>query len=82
MFGISELQRRNASPVTHLLRLALKAKLDLDDSAENETANASTKPAWQIVLLTEAVHFRFLGLPRLAARCDVTLVQPGAWSRL
>jgi hypothetical protein len=57
MFGISELQRRNASPVHICCASGLKAKLELDDSAENETANASTKPAWRIALVKEAVIF-------------------------
>jgi hypothetical protein len=57
MFGISELQRRNASPVHICCASALKAKLELDDSAEKETANASTKPAWRRVLVKEAVIF-------------------------
>jgi hypothetical protein len=41
---------------------ALKAKLELDDSAEKETANASTKPAWRIVLVKEAVILGSSGL--------------------
>jgi len=69
MFGISELQRRNASPYNICCASALKAKLELDDSAEKETANASTKPAWRIVLVKVAVIFEFLGWPRVAARC-------------
>src|ERR1700687_3696596 len=62
MLGISELQRRNASPVHICCASALNAKLELDDSAEKETANASTKPAWRIVLVKEAVIFGLLGL--------------------
>src|SRR5476651_2021278 len=53
--GISELQRRKASPVHIDCASALKAKLALDDSAEKETAKASTKPAWRSVLVTDAV---------------------------
>jgi hypothetical protein len=34
---------------------ALKAKLELDESAEKETAKATTRPAWRIVLLRDAV---------------------------
>src|ERR1700694_70784 len=57
MSGISELHRRNASPV-HICRAsALKAKPEVDTSAENETANAATKPAWRIVLVKEAGIF-------------------------
>src|SRR5260370_2621276 len=65
MFGISELQRRNASPVHSCCASALKAKLELDDSAENETANASTKPAWRIVRVEEAGIFGFSVAPRV-----------------
>src|SRR5713226_4288993 len=57
MLGISELQSRNASPVHICCASALKAKLALEDNAEKETANASTKPAWRIVLVREAVIF-------------------------
>src|SRR6202022_1016599 len=55
MLGISELQRRNASPVHICCASALKAKLELDDSAEKETAKANTKPAWRIVPVRNAV---------------------------
>jgi hypothetical protein len=55
MFGISELQRRNASPVHICCASALKAKLELDESAEKETAKATINPAWRIVLLQDAV---------------------------
>jgi hypothetical protein len=55
IFGISELQRRNASPVHICCASALKAKLELDESAEKETAKATTKPARRIVLLRDAV---------------------------
>src|SRR6202041_2019714 len=57
MFGISEAQRRNASPVHICWASALKAKLDVDDRAETETANASIKPAWRMVLVRDAVIF-------------------------
>jgi hypothetical protein len=69
MLGISELQRRNASPVHIDCASALKAKLELDDSAEKESAKARAKPAWRIVLVKEAVIVGSLGLPRVAARC-------------
>ena len=43
MFGISELHRRNASPVHICCASALKAKLDVDDSAEKDAAKVSAK---------------------------------------
>jgi hypothetical protein len=55
--GISEPQRRNASPVHICWASALKAKLDVDDTAEMETAKAKTKPAWRSVLVKDAVIF-------------------------
>ena len=45
MLGISELHSRNASLVHICCASALKAKLDVDDSAETEAAKASTKVA-------------------------------------
>ena len=57
MLGISELQRRNASPVHIYCASALKAKLEVDASAEKEPAKASTKPARRIVLVKDAVIF-------------------------
>jgi hypothetical protein len=69
MFGISELQRRNASPVHICCASALKAKLEVDDSADTETAKASTKPAWRRVLVKEAVMVGSCGWPLVAARC-------------
>ena len=57
MLGISELHSRNASPVHICCASALKAKLEVDDSAEIETANASIKPALRIVWLREVVIF-------------------------
>ena len=53
-FGISELQRRNASLVHICCASALNAKLGLDDKAETEAAKANTKPAWRILLVKEA----------------------------
>src|SRR5579863_361356 len=47
MSGISELHRRNASPVHICWASALNAKLDVDDSDDKETATASTRPAWR-----------------------------------
>src|ERR1700712_2312821 len=43
MFGISELQRRKASPVHICCASALKAKLEVDVTAEIETANATMR---------------------------------------
>src|SRR5882757_697106 len=43
MFGISELQRRNASPVHICWASALKAKLDVDESAENAAAKVRAR---------------------------------------
>src|SRR6266851_1369749 len=57
MFGISELQRRNASPVHICCSSELNAKLWLVDSAETETANANTKPAWRILRVKDAFIF-------------------------
>src|SRR5271165_5094641 len=55
MFGISELQRRKASPVHICCASALKAKLEVDESADSEAARARTKPAWRTVLVKDAV---------------------------
>src|SRR5207302_9420425 len=57
MFGISELQRRNASPVHICWASALKAKPDVEVTAENEAATASTKPALRTVLVKKADIF-------------------------
>jgi hypothetical protein len=55
IFGISALQNLKASPV-HICRAsAEKAKDGLDDSADRETAKASTKPAWRSVREKDAV---------------------------
>jgi len=53
----SELQRRNAPPVHRCCASALKAKPEVDASADKEAAKASTKPAWRIVLVKDAVIF-------------------------
>jgi len=45
MLGMSELQKRNASVVHICCASALKAKLGCDDSADIDTAKASTAPA-------------------------------------
>src|SRR5260370_15585871 len=57
MFGMSELHRRNASLVHICCASALNAKLEVDASADEEPAKASTKAAWQIVLVRDAVIF-------------------------
>ena len=69
MLGISEPHRRIASPVHISCASALKAKLEVDDKVDRETANASTKPAWRIVLVKDAVMVGSSGLPLVAARC-------------
>ena len=51
MFGISELQRRNASPVHIDWASALKAKPEVEVTAENEAAMASAKPALRTVFV-------------------------------
>jgi hypothetical protein len=48
---------------------ALKAKLELDESAEKENAKATTKPAWRIVLLRDAVILGSSVCREVAARC-------------
>jgi hypothetical protein len=57
MSGISEAQRRNASPVHIRWASALNAKLEVGDIAATETAKASIKPAWRMVFAREAVIF-------------------------
>lgn len=47
IFGISELQSLNASPVHICCASALKAKLAVEDTAEVARATARTKPAWR-----------------------------------
>jgi hypothetical protein len=64
--GISELQRRNASPVHICCASALKAKLEVDDSAEQETANANIRPAR--IVLRKAIIFGSLSAA-VAACC-------------
>ena len=43
IFGISELQRRNASPVHCCCASELKAKLAVDETAANEAVKASAR---------------------------------------
>src|SRR6266404_27643 len=54
ILGISELHKRNASPVHICCASELNAKLWLDERAETETAKASTKPAWRSLLVKDA----------------------------
>ena len=53
---------------------ALKAKLEVDDSADSEAARARTKPAWRTVLVKDAVilgsHWRRSGGPISDGRYD------------
>ena len=53
-FGISELQRRKASPVHICWASALNAKLDVE-RAEKDTAKAAMRPALRMVLMRRAV---------------------------
>ena len=57
MFGISELQSRNASPVHCCCASELKAKLAVDETAENEAIKASAKLSLRTVLVNSAVIF-------------------------
>ena len=57
MFGISELQRRNASPVHCCCASELKAKLAVDETAENEVVKASARLILRTVLVNSAVIF-------------------------
>jgi hypothetical protein len=71
MFGISELQRRNASPVHICWASALKANPEVDVTAQNEAAKASAKLTLRAVLVNMAVivgsHWRREG----GARCSM-----------
>jgi hypothetical protein len=55
MLGISELQRRNASPEHIACASALKAKLDVDDTADREAAKTRAKLTLRTVLEKKAV---------------------------
>jgi hypothetical protein len=55
MLGISELHRRNASPEHICCASALKAKLDVDETADREAAKARAKLTLQTLLLKKAV---------------------------
>src|SRR4029079_5145536 len=50
ILGISELQKRNASPVHCCCASALKAKLAVDETAQNEAVKASAKLTLRTVL--------------------------------
>jgi len=55
MLGISALHRRNASPEHICCASALKAKLDVDETADREAAKARAKLTLQTLLLKKAV---------------------------
>jgi hypothetical protein len=57
ILGISELQRRNASPVHCCCASELKAKLAVDETAAKEVVKASTKLTLRTVLKKVAVIF-------------------------
>ena len=57
ILGISELHRRNASPVHIDCASALNAKPDVDETAEIEAAKTRAKPALRMVLVKVAVMF-------------------------
>jgi hypothetical protein len=57
MFGISELHRRNASLVHIDWASALKAKLEVDETAEKEAAKTSAILIWRAVVVKVAVMF-------------------------
>jgi hypothetical protein len=48
ILGISELHRRKASPLHICCASTVKAKPELDDSAETDIATVSAKPARRI----------------------------------
>jgi hypothetical protein len=60
MSGISELHRRNASPVHICCASALNAKLEEAESADMETARAMITPTLRVVLLHREIIFRLL----------------------
>src|SRR6185295_11366647 len=55
IFGISELQSRNASPVHCCCASELKAKLAVDETAENEAAKASARVILRAVAVNSVV---------------------------
>jgi hypothetical protein len=82
-FGISELQRRIASPEHICWASRLKAKLEVDDTAETETMKAKITPARRVALLNAFIASPFVSrwsrrvvdaptLPRRGrAHCDL-----------
>src|ERR1700685_782030 len=69
MLGISEAQRRNASPYHICCASALKAKLARVDRPEIEAATASTRVARRSVLEKDAVILGSRWFAGSAARC-------------
>src|SRR5436190_9146708 len=69
MFGISELQSRNASPVHICWASALKAKPEVEVTAENAAATATAKPALRTVFVKKAVIFGSHRRREGGARC-------------
>jgi hypothetical protein len=59
-FGISEPQRRIASPVHICWASGLKAKLEVDDTAETETMKAKINPARRVALLNAFIVSPFV----------------------
>ena len=72
ILGISELHRRNASPVHIDCASALKAKPEVDETAEIEAAKTSAKPALRKVLVKVAVMFGSRWHRTTRARCSMT----------
>ena len=69
MFGISELQRRNASPVHICCASELKAWLAVDEMAENAVANARARLIFRAVLLNSVVIVGSHVGPIMGPRC-------------
>ena len=74
IFGISELQRRKASPVHICRALELKAKLDKVATVEMESARPSVKPILRMVLIRVAVIW--------SSRCSMAKPGPSRRKRL
>jgi hypothetical protein len=71
--GISELQRRIASPVHICCASALKAKLEVD-GAQKEAAKANVKPVWRIILMLSLVMVGSLYPPRMRPGVDAWIM--------
>ena len=69
MSGISELQRRNASPVHICCASAVNAKLDVDESDEKQLTATSKNPARPSVFLSDTFTSRLPGFAGSLARC-------------